>query len=301
MENSKDYINNQDDSINNDGDYYIEKGITETKAYGLEDNVFLYSIKKALWLLPVYDTLTGRPLFTKDEGESKLFLTYLELAVLDRIKTYQVYHSVCRHRNRYRQGTVSTKTRSEVQGGGRKPYQQKGTGRARAGSNSSPLWNGGGLSFGPKPRDYNSKLNKDELELAVRTVLYNRLSERFVILRELEKAFINAKTKDFIKVVSQIRSPINNPDRRPVLDMNQSILIIVTEKTDSLILATQNLQDVELVLATELNVVSLLEAAQCIVSYDAYEVITETYFQCKFFNECDSKLFLFPTKKLPSV
>ena len=88
MNNHKDYKNNQDDSMNNESDYYIETGKTETKAYGLENDVFLYSIKKALWILPVYDARTGGALISEDEGEDKPFLTYLELAVLDRIKTY---------------------------------------------------------------------------------------------------------------------------------------------------------------------------------------------------------------------
>merc|ERR1712231_47060 len=92
-----------------------------------------------------------------------------------------IHKDILRHQMSQKQGTVSTKTRSEVRGGGRKPWQQKGTGRARAGSNSSPLWKGGGVIFGPKPKKTILKLNKKERKLALQTLLYNKRNNISVI------------------------------------------------------------------------------------------------------------------------
>ena len=91
----------------------------------------------------------------------------LELSVLEKSANYLLHQDLLRHQNSQRQGTVSTKTRSQVRGGGRKPWKQKGTGRARAGSNRSPLWKGGGVIFGPKPKVVSIKLNKKERKLAL--------------------------------------------------------------------------------------------------------------------------------------
>ena len=98
----------------------------------------------------------------------------IELSVVEESGNYLLHKDILRHQNNQRQGTVSTKTRSEVRGGGRKPWKQKGTGRARAGSNRSPLWKGGGVTFGPKPKTIEYKLNKKERRLALQTLLYNK-------------------------------------------------------------------------------------------------------------------------------
>ena len=98
----------------------------------------------------------------------------LKLNVLDESGNYLIHKDFVRHSNAKRQRTVGTKTRSEVRGGGRKPWQQKGTGRARAGSNRSPLWKGGGVIFGPRPKIISLKLNKKERRLALQTLLYNK-------------------------------------------------------------------------------------------------------------------------------
>ena len=96
----------------------------------------------------------------------------LQLNVLDNSGNYLIYKDILRHQISQRQNSASTKTRSEVRGGGRKPWRQKGTGRARAGSNRSPLWKGGGVIFGPKPKKTKFKLNKKERKLALQTLLY---------------------------------------------------------------------------------------------------------------------------------
>jgi large subunit ribosomal protein L4 len=116
--------------------------------------------------------LTGKPL----EGTQEL-----QLNVLETSGNYLLHKDLLRHYNSQRQGTVSTKTRSEVRGGGRKPWRQKGTGRARAGSNRSPLWKGGGVTFGPKPKTVSIKLNKKERRLALQTLLYNKKNAILVI------------------------------------------------------------------------------------------------------------------------
>ena len=105
----------------------------------------------------------------------------LKLNVAETSGNYLLHKDILRHSNSQKQGTVSTKTRSEVRGGGRKPWQQKGSGRARAGSNRSPLWKGGGVIFGPKPKVTVLKLNKKERRLALQTLLYNKKNSILII------------------------------------------------------------------------------------------------------------------------
>ena len=111
----------------------------------------------------------------------------LELNVVEESGNYLIHRDILRHQNNKRQWTVSTKTRSEVRGGGAKPWQQKGSGRARAGSNRSPLLKGGGVIFGPKPRKTLLKLNKKERKLALQTLLYNKRNN-ISIIENLENA-----------------------------------------------------------------------------------------------------------------
>ena len=110
---------------------------------------------------------------------------------------YIIYRAYIAQRTTERQGTVNTLTRAEVKGGGRKPWKQKGTGRARAGSNRSPLWKGGGVSFGPKPKRYTNKLNRKEWQLAVRSLIL--LKEPVITIIDHDFSSIN-KTNDFISL-----------------------------------------------------------------------------------------------------
>ena len=121
----------------------------------------------------------------------------LELNILETSGNYLIHKDITRQQIQQKQGTVSTKTRSEVRGGGRKPWRQKGTGRARAGSNRSPLWKGGGVIFGPKPKTISKKLNKKERQLSLQTLLYNKRNIISVI-DNLENTFETPKTKAFI-------------------------------------------------------------------------------------------------------
>ena len=212
------------------------------------------TVQKFIKYTPV--DITGKQLSSEQE---------LKLNVLDESGNYLVHKDFLRHSNSQRQGTVSTKTRSEVRGGGRKPWQQKGTGRARAGSNRSPLWKGGGVIFGPKPKKVALKLNKKERRLALQTLLYNKKNS-ILIIENLENEITEAKTKNFLKICGDCN-----------INLEQKVLVIVAEKTVPLKLATQNLKNVELILASNLNTFSLLKAKQIIVTPLALNDIKEIY------------------------
>ena len=200
--------------------------------------------------------ITGKPLNFKHE---------LTLNILDKSGNYLLHKDLLRHLNSKRQGTVSTKTRSEVRGGGRKPWQQKGTGRARAGSNRSPLWKGGGVIFGPKPKKVALKLNKKERRLALQTLLYNK-KNNVIIIEDLENTLTESKTKSFLRMCESCN-----------INANQKVLLVVSKKTIPLKLATQNLKNVELILASNLNTFSLLKAKQIILSSSSINNLKETY------------------------
>lgn len=212
------------------------------------------TVQKFIKYTPV--DITGKQLNSSQE---------LTLTVLDESGNYLIHKDFLRHSNSQRQGTVSTKTRSEVRGGGRKPWQQKGTGRARAGSNRSPLWKGGGVIFGPKPKSISLKLNKKERRLALQTLLYNK-KNNILIIENLETKLQDTKTKNFLKICDNC-----------TINLEQKVLIIVSKKTIPLKLATQNIQNVELILASNLNTFSLLKAKQIILTPLAINKIKEIY------------------------
>jgi large subunit ribosomal protein L4 len=188
-----------------------------------------------------------------------------KLNILEDSGNYLIHRDILRHQLSQKQGTVSTKTRSEVRGGGKKPWQQKGTGRARAGSSRSPLWRGGGVIFGPKPKKNNLKLNKKERNLALQTLLYNKRNNISVI-GELESLVTEPKTKGFCDICKNYN-----------LDINHKILLIVSKKTTPLKLSTQNLKNVELISASNLNTLSLLKAKQILLTPLAVNDIKEIY------------------------
>ena len=189
----------------------------------------------------------------------------LKLNVLENSGNYLIHKDILRHYASQKQGTVSTKTRSEVRGGGRKPWRQKGTGRARAGSNRSPLWKGGGVIFGPKSKTINFKLNKKERRLALQTLLYNK-KNNLLIIENLENEINIPKTKTFLKICQDCG-----------INLNQKLLIIVSKKTIPLKLSTQNIKNVELISASNLNTLSLLKAKQVILTPSAVNDIKEIY------------------------
>ena len=189
----------------------------------------------------------------------------LKLSVLENSGNYLLHKDVIRHSSSQRQGTTSTKTRSEVRGGGCKPWRQKGTGRARAGSNRSPLWKGGGVIFGPKSKRVLLKLNKKERRLALQTLLYNK-KNNIVLIEDLENGITEPKTKEFLKICQDCN-----------INLQQKVLVIVSKKTIPLKLATQNVKNVELISASNINTLSLLKAKQIILTPLAINDIKEIY------------------------
>ena len=189
----------------------------------------------------------------------------LELEVLETSGNYLIYKDISRQQKQQKQGTVSTKTRGEVRGGGRKPWQQKGTGRARAGSNRSPLWKGGGVIFGPRSRGNSLKLNQKERKLALQTLLYNK-RKSIIVIDNLENLIEERKTKIFSDFCKNHN-----------IDLNQKTLIIVSKKTLNLKLSTRNLKNVELISASNLNTLCLLKSEQILLTPQAINDIKETY------------------------
>ena len=190
----------------------------------------------------------------------------LELAVAKEENASHIVHrALIRQTNNARQGTASTKTRAEVSGGGRKPWKQKGTGRARAGSIRSPLWRGGGVIFGPKPKDYNIKMNRKERRLALRTALMSR-HEDIIVVEEFGTNLAQPKTKEFVAALT-----------RWGIEAGTKVLLIVPSVQDNLLLSTRNVANVKTISASGLNVFDLLNADRIIATAEAIAKIQEVY------------------------
>jgi large subunit ribosomal protein L4 len=199
------------------------------------------------------------------EGE-EVGQTSLELRVAKEENAAHIVHrALVRQLHNARQGTSSTKTRSEVRGGGRKPWRQKGTGRARAGSIRSPLWRGGGVIFGPKPREYNLKMNRKERRLALRTA-FNSRSEDWVVVEDFTEQFPRPKTKDFIGALA-----------RWGVEPKAKILLILHEIAPNVELSTRNIANLIVIKATNLNVHDILWADKIVVTSQALGNIQEVY------------------------
>ena len=176
-----------------------------------------------------------------------------------------IHRAVLRQLANKRQGTASTLTRSEVRGGGRKPYKQKGTGRARQGSIRTPLRPGGGIVFGPKPRSYNLDMNRKERRLALRTALMSRITE--------------------IKTVDDFGSNLKEPKTREIIDglmrlgidKTKKILIILDKPSVIIRKSIKNISNVKLILADQLNVFDILNANHIVIGKTAIEKIQEVY------------------------
>ncbi len=173
-------------------------------------------------------------------------------------------HEVVRnHLANRRQGTACTKTRGLVRGGGRKPYKQKGTGRARAGSNRSPLWKGGGTVFGPRPRDYSYKLPKKAKWLALSSALTAKFADGEVIIMD-DITVAEPKTK-------AVRALLDG------LGLKNNVLIVVPEKDEALERASRNIPRVNVARVKELNVYTILSHEKLLISRDAVEKMKEAY------------------------
>jgi large subunit ribosomal protein L4 len=173
-------------------------------------------------------------------------------------------HEIVRnHLANKRQGTAATKTRGLVSGGGRKPYRQKGTGRARAGSIRSPLWRGGGTVFGPLPRDYSYRLPKKVKWAALSSALTAKLSDNEVkVIDELSLA--EPKTKALVEILKGI-------------GLQDSVLIVIPEKDETLELAARNIPRVDVARVSELNTYSILAHEKLLITRGAIERMREVY------------------------
>lgn len=172
-----------------------------------------------------------------------------------------LYDAITLARNAMRQGTHDTKTRSEVSGGGRKPWRQKGTGRARQGSTRAPHWIKGGIVFGPHPRSYDKKMNRKERRLALKSALaYKNIDKELIVVDNFNLE--NAKTKDAKQALENLK-------------VSKNVLIVVNELDDNIILATRNLKNVNLLQANEINTLDIVAADNMIVTVDAVKTIEE--------------------------
>lgn len=172
-----------------------------------------------------------------------------------------LYDAITLARNNQRQGTAETKTRSEVSGGGIKPWKQKGTGRARQGSIRAPHWPGGGVVFGPHMRSYAKKMNRKERRLALKSALsYKVIESEMIIVDNFNLE--SGKTKEAVAALNNLKA-------------TKKVLLVVDELTDNVILATRNLQNVVLLEANEINTYDVVASDNMIITEKAVKAIEE--------------------------
>ncbi len=179
-----------------------------------------------------------------------------------KINEHLVHLAVVQQLANNRQGTQKAKTRSEVRGGGRKPWRQKGTGHARQGSIRAPQWKGGGVVFAPVPRDYSFKMNKKEKRAALKSALTSRVQEeKFIVLDDLKLDEI--KTKKFVQVMKNL-----NVDKA---------LVVMKEKDVNVIQSAKNIPNVKTTLTSTINVYDILKYKTVVITKSAVENIEEVY------------------------
>ena len=197
----------------------------------------------------------------QDSGEAAL-----DLAVAKETTAADLLHrAVLRQLAHARQGTASTLTRAEVAGGGRKPYKQKGTGRARQGSIRTPLRPGGGITFGPKPRTYSLALNRKERRLALRTALMSRVDD-ITVVKGFGDTLETPKTKEITAALQRLG-----------IDSETRVLLVLDGASDAVKLSVRNLERVKLIAADQLNVFDLLNARKLVLNEGALAKIQEVY------------------------
>lgn len=178
------------------------------------------------------------------------------------INEHLVHMAVVQNLANKRQGTQKAKTRSEVSGGGRKPWRQKGTGHARQGSTRAPQWKGGGVVFAPTPRDYSFKLNKKEKRAALKSVLTSRVQDnKLIVLDELKLDAI--KTKDFKKVMDNLKV--------------EKAMVVIGGQDENVILSARNLPTINTAVAENINVYDILKGDTLVLTKDAVAKIEEVF------------------------
>ena len=180
---------------------------------------------------------------------------------------YLVHRALVAQSNKKRQGTASTKTRSEIRGGGKKPWKQKGTGNARSGSSNSPLWNGGGVAFGPRPRSYAHKINIKERRLALTTALHHNFS-KVIVVEDLSQGTSQVSTKSAIKNLSSILDFSQTKEKK---------LVITHAHDKNLALSMRNVRNLKLISANTINIIDLLDTDHILVTESALKHICEVY------------------------
>ena len=190
----------------------------------------------------------------------------LDLKVVKEATAVDLMHrAVLRQQAHMRQGTASTLTRSEVRGGGRKPYKQKGTGRARQGSVRTPLRPGGGIIFGPKPRSYSLAMNRKERRSALRTALMARIDD-ITVVKDFGTSLEAPKTREITEALGRLG-----------IAADTKVLIVLTNPSEMVRRSVRNLEKVKLISANHLNVFDLLHANSLVVGEDALTTIQEVY------------------------
>tara|TARA_B100000780_G_scaffold204418_1_gene145192 strand:+ start:237 stop:887 length:651 start_codon:yes stop_codon:yes gene_type:complete len=202
----------------------------------------------------------------KSDGTNGTEETIILNAVKDGAR-YLVHRAVVAQANRKRQGTACTKTRSEVSGGGKKPWKQKGTGNARAGSSNSPLWAGGGVAFGPRPRSYAHKINTKERRLAITTALHYNFS-KVTVIENLSKDTNKINTKSTLATFNSLLDSSQTKQKK---------LIITDQYDQKLALSVRNVKNLKLTLSNTINIIDLLEPDQILVTESALKHICEVY------------------------
>ena len=178
------------------------------------------------------------------------------------VNEHLVHMAVVQQLANNRQGTQKAKTRSEVSGGGRKPWRQKGTGHARQGSTRAPQWTGGGVVFAPVPRDYSFKMNKKEKRAALKSVLTAKVQEnKVVILDELK--FDEIKTKAMVNVLNNVKA--------------EKAIVVLKENDEKVVLSARNIADVQTSLVNTINVYDILKHNTLVMTKEAVQAIEEVY------------------------
>jgi len=176
------------------------------------------------------------------------------------VKEHLIYEAVVNYRANQRRGTASTKTRAEVRGGGRKPWKQKGTGRARAGSTRSPLWRSGGITFGPKPRDYSYKMPRKAKRNALKSALAMKFAEKQIMVLDSLK-FKEPKTKEGVNFLKKLKI--------------ESALVIDNQENKNLFLSLRNIPKVKVVDFNQVNIYDVLNYKSLVFTQKAFESLME--------------------------
>jgi large subunit ribosomal protein L4 len=214
--------------------------------------------------MAVVETLNYKVKNVIKEADSSERAVTLKLNVVQNNSKYLIHRAIVTQDNQARQGNSCTKTRSEVRAGGKKPWKQKGTGQARSGSKNSPLWNGGGVAFGPKPRLYKTKINAKEWKLALQTALFNS-SNKITVVEKFMDGIDKPNTK---KVVERLKK---------VTDLTTKTLLVINTPDPTTTLSLRNVDKLDILYSNTLNVKNILMAKNIIITADALENIQKTY------------------------